>query len=86
MQNKTIRLLQIASITYIWIFVLAIDIWILSLLQVAHKLKDALNASVAIGIIAIPLFLTIAGILTYVYVGLQKKPDTMVKGKTRGNL
>ena len=72
MQNKTIRILQIASIAYIWIFVIAVDIWIISLLVVAKRLDDALNASVAIGILAIPLFLTIAIILTYVFVGLQK--------------
>jgi len=80
MQRKRIRLLQIASIVYIWIFVLAVDIWILSLLQVANELNDALNASVAIGIIAIPLFLMIASILTYVYIGLQRKSDTLNKG------
>ena len=72
MQNKTIRALQIASIAYIWIFVIAVDIWIISLLVVAKRLDDALNASVAIGILAIPLFLIIAIILTYVFVGLQK--------------
>ena len=82
MQRKRIRLLQIASIVYIWIFVLAVDIWILSLLQVANKLNDALNASVAIGIIAIPLFIMIASILTYVYIGLQRNPDTLNKGET----
>ena len=81
MQKNTIRILQIASIVYIWIFVLAVDIWIISLLMVAIKLHDALNASVAIGIIAIPLFLTIAGILTYVYVGLQRESNTLTKGK-----
>jgi len=80
MQRKRIRLLQIASIVYIWIFVLAVDIWILSLLQVANELNDALNASVAIGIIAIPLFIMIASILTYVYIGLQRKSDTLNKG------
>ncbi len=72
MQNKVIKGLQIASIIYIWIYVLAITIWIISLLRVAKELNDALNASVAIGIIAIPLFIAIAGILTYVFVGLQK--------------
>jgi hypothetical protein len=72
MQKKTIRGLQIASIIYIWIYVLGFAAWIISLLKVAQELNDALNASVAIGIIAIPLFLTIAGILTYVFVGLQK--------------
>lgn len=72
MNKKTIRILQVASIAFIWIFVIAIDAWILSLLRVAQQLQDALNASIAIGLIAIPLFLTIAGMLTYVFVGLQK--------------
>ncbi|UCF65849.1 MAG: hypothetical protein JSW33_08490 [bacterium] len=72
MEKKSIFILQIASIVYIWIFVIAVDVWILSLLNVAKKLNDAINASVAIGILAIPLFITIAGILTYVFVGLQK--------------
>lgn len=72
MQRKRIRVLQIASLTWIWIFVLGVDLWILSLLRVAKHLNDALNASVAIGIVAMPLFLTIASILTYVFVGLQK--------------
>lgn len=75
MKKKTIRVLQIASIIYIWIFVLVVDWWILSLLQVARELNDSLNASVAIGIIAIPLFLSIASILTYVFIGLQKNRD-----------
>ena len=76
MKKKTIRVLQIASIIYIWIFVLVVDWWILSLLQVARELNDSLNASVAIGIIAIPLFLSIASILTFVFIGLQKNRDT----------
>ncbi len=72
MNKKLIHTLQIASLAYIWVFVIAVDTWILSLLRIAKKLNDALNASVAIGILAIPLFLTIASILTYVFVGLQK--------------
>ena len=72
MMKKKILILQICSIIYIWIFVLAIDFWILSLLFVARELNDALNASVAIGIVSILLFLGIAGILTYVFIGLQR--------------
>ncbi len=72
MNNKTIFALQVASISLIWIFVLSVDTWIASLLFVAHDLNDAINASVAIGLLAIPLFLTIAIILTYVFVGLQR--------------
>lgn len=75
MTNKTIRIMQILSLAYIWVFVLAVDLWILSLLRVAQRLNDAINASVAIGILAIPLFIVIASILTYVFVSLQKHRD-----------
>ena len=74
--NKTIYWLQIASVTYIWIFVISVALWILNLIKVAHKLNDALNASVAISIVAIPVFFVVAGILTYVFVGLQKGKNT----------
>jgi len=72
MTSRTIQFLQYASIAWIWIFVLCVDGWIISLLIVARRLHDAINASVAIGIIAIPLFLGIASALTYVFFGLKK--------------
>ena len=78
MRNRTIKILQIMSIAYIWIFVLAIDTWIVSLLLVAMKLNDAINASVAISIVTIPIFLAIAGILTYVFIGLQRNREDAV--------
>lgn len=76
MNRKWIAGLQILSLALIWIFVLGLNYWILSLLQVARKLNDSINASVAIGIIAIPLFFLIAGILTYVFVGLRRHRST----------
>ncbi|MFQ5737580.1 MAG: hypothetical protein ACE5JX_01075 [Acidobacteriota bacterium] len=72
MTKRMVRVFQILSLMLIWVFVLAVDSWVLSLLRVARRLNDAINASVAIGIVAIPLFLTIASILTYVFVGLHK--------------
>jgi hypothetical protein len=72
MSVKAIRILQVLSLAYIWVFVLGLTVWIISLLRVSNELNDALNASVAIGIVAIPLFLLIASILTYVFISLQK--------------
>ena len=72
MSHKAIRVLQILSLAWIWVFVLGVHLWILSLLRVSRELDDALNASVAIGIVAIPLFFTLACILTYVFVGLSR--------------
>ncbi len=72
MSDRMITVLQFASISLIWLFVISIDLWILGLLRVAHRLHDAINASVGIGIVAIPIFLTLASVLTYVFLGLRR--------------
>ena len=64
--------LQIASMLWMWVFVLGISGWIIHLLRLSHRLQDVPSASVGISIVAIPVFLTIAAVLTYVFVGLQK--------------
>jgi hypothetical protein len=56
----------------IWVFVLSIAGWILHLLRLSHQLQDVPSASVGISIVAIPVFLTGASVLTYVFVGLQR--------------
>jgi len=64
--------LQIASLSMIWIFVSAITWWILNLIIIARRLKDFPDASVVISIVVIPIFITLAGVLTYVFVGLRR--------------
>ena len=63
--------LQVASVAAIWVFVLTISIWIINLLRVSRAWNDTPSASLAISILAIPVFLTGASVLTYVFVGLQ---------------
>ncbi len=77
---KTIFLLQILSISLIWIFVIGITWWILRLLIISINLQDAIDASVGISILVIPIFLTLASIITYVFIGLQRnKSEKEVK-------
>ena len=64
--------LQIVSVTLIWVFVLGISIWIIHLLRLAHRLKDVPSASIGISLVAIPVFVTGASVLTYVFVGLRR--------------
>ncbi|MFQ5602435.1 MAG: hypothetical protein ACE5HS_04135 [bacterium] len=71
-QNKNIFFLQVASVALIWIFVTGVALWIFNLIRVAHKLNDAFDASVAISIVAIPVFFILASVLTYTFVGMQK--------------
>lgn len=55
----------------IWVFVLSISSWIIHLIRLSLWLHDAPTASVGISIVAIPVFITCAAVLTYVFVGLQ---------------
>jgi arginine exporter protein ArgO len=64
--------LQIASIGLIWVFVLGISGWIIHLLRLSHQLQDVPSASIGISIVAIPVFLTGASVLTYVFLGLRR--------------
>ncbi len=64
--------LQVASVVMMWVFVLATSGWIIHLLRLSHRLNDVPSASIGISIVAIPVFITGAAVLTYVFVGLQK--------------
>ena len=67
-----IRNITIASMLWMWVFVLGISGWIIHLLLLSRRLNDVPSASVGISIVAIPVFLAGAVVLTYVFVGLQK--------------
>ncbi len=71
--NKMIFAAQLVSLLLIWIFVVAITLWISNLIILSIELNDAPGASVAISIVAIPVFITLASVLTYVFVGLHRE-------------
>jgi hypothetical protein len=73
MNKKTIEVLQIVSISLIWLLFTGIAVWIVTLIRESIRLHDAPDASVGISIIAIPVFFTLASVLTYVFVGLRKE-------------
>ncbi|MDP2956486.1 MAG: hypothetical protein Q8N53_08690 [Longimicrobiales bacterium] len=73
--NKTpkwIFSLQVASVSMIWVFVLSISFWILHLLRLSRELHDVPSGSLGISLVAIPVFMIGASVLTYVFVGLQR--------------
>jgi arginine exporter protein ArgO len=71
-EQKWMFACQIASMAMIWVFVLGVSYWIIHLLRLSHRLHDVPSASVGISIVAIPVFLTGAAVLTYVFVGLRR--------------
>lgn len=72
MNKRLIEYLQILSISLIWVLFTVIAVWIFNLIQQSLRLRDAPDASVAISIVAIPIFLLLASVLTYVFVGLRR--------------
>jgi small-conductance mechanosensitive channel len=72
MNKKLIGFLQILSISLIWMLFAGIALWIFNLIRQSIRLRDAPDASVAISIVAIPVFLLLASVLTYVFVGLRR--------------
>lgn len=71
-----IRGLQYLSIFFMWIFAVGILILVPWLISVAARLNDALNWTVAISVVMTPVYLTVAGTLTYVFIGLRRGAPT----------
>jgi len=71
-EPRWIFALQVASVAMIWVFVLGISFWVIHLLRLSKRLHDVPSASFGISIIAIPVFLTGASVLTYVFVGMRR--------------
>ena len=67
-----IRSIQFLSIFLMWSFAAAILVFIPWLVFVAARWNDALNWTVAISLVMTPVYLIVAGTLTYVFIGLRR--------------
>ena len=70
--HKWITALQFLSITLMWAFAAAILIFIPWLVAVSLRWNDGLNWTLAISLVMTPVYLTVAGTLTYVFIGLRR--------------
>ncbi len=85
LQRKLILAIQLASFLLIWLFVIGIAFWIINLMRLSVELDDAVGATAAISLVAIPVFFTLAGVLTYVFVGLQKEERRLESERRAGS-
>jgi len=81
-RDRLVLIAQILSISLIWIFVIGIAIWIINLISISLDLHDAPGASIGISMIAIPVFFTLAAILTYVFIGFHKKDNKIINNSS----
>jgi amino acid transporter len=82
MQEKIIATAQLVSFLLMWVFVIGIIIWIINLISISVELHDVPGVSLGISLIAIPVFITLASILTYAYFGFKKKEDEITNNSS----
>jgi hypothetical protein len=64
--------MQFISISLMWVFTFGIMVLVPWLVFVAARWQDALNWSLVISLIYLPVYFTVAATLTYAYFGLQR--------------
>jgi len=79
MESPWIYAMQLSSVILMWVFVTGIITWIFNLLRLSIYLKDAQNATLGISLVVIPVFILLASVLTYVFIGMHKKTDEQQK-------
>jgi membrane protein implicated in regulation of membrane protease activity len=82
MQKKIIATAQLVSFLLMWVFVIGIIIWIINLISISVELHDVPGVSLGISLIAIPVFTTLASILTYAYFGFKKKENNVTNNSS----
>lgn len=68
--DRTVRTIQWAMAVAAALFIGGIVIWISHLIRTAWRLGDVPSASIGISLVAIPVFLTLLGVVIYVFWGL----------------
>jgi hypothetical protein len=72
--ERTVRVIQWSMAGAAVFFIVGIITWIGHLIRTAWRLRDVPSASIGISLVAIPVFLTLLGVILYVFWGLLADP------------
>ncbi|HSD63403.1 MAG TPA: hypothetical protein VLB50_06375 [Ignavibacteriaceae bacterium] len=64
--------IQIILLSFLWMLASGMTLLLINLVNVSYEVNDHQSASIAISILGIIVFWILAGILTYVLVGLYR--------------
>ena len=78
-QITAVTMAQLASMAFMWVFFLSISTWIFNLFALSFELQDSFEATIVIGLIAVPVYLALACILTYVFFGLRREEQRLLR-------
>jgi len=73
--ERGVRIAQFAILGVFTAFALSVVLWVGHLISVSWKLDDTFSGSLAISIVAVPLFLTILTLVHYVFWGLYRNRE-----------
>lgn len=69
--ERTVRTLQWVWVAVAFALIGGIVTWITHLIRTAWRLGDVPSASIGISLVSIPIFLTMMGVILYVFIGLR---------------
>ena len=69
--EKTVRKLQWLWLVVAFGLIGGIITWITPLIRTAWRLGDVPSASIGISLVSIPIFLTMLGVILYVFLGIR---------------
>lgn len=73
--ERAVRTIQWLWLVVAFLLIGGIITWITHLIRTAWRLGDVPSASIGISLVSIPIFLTMLGVILYVFVGLRGDRD-----------
>jgi len=77
---SAVTLVQVSILGAFVLFAAGVIGWIVHLVRLSITLDDVPDASMAISLVAIPVFAILAGIVSYVVLGLVLDPEARAAG------
>ena len=71
-EDRSIKFFQRLMLAVVWLIPASMTLLFINLVHISYQVNDHQTASIAISIIAVAIFWILAGILTYVFIGLHK--------------
>ena len=87
-EARMVWTVQLGILALFWVFVIGIITWILRLIRLSLQLDDIPSASIGISLVAIPVFLLLLGVASYVVWGIPAaaKKEAAEKRKSDSDL
>ncbi len=71
-EERVITFIQGLTLAGIWLLAASMTLLFINLIYISYQVNDHQTASIAISIVAVAVFWILAGILTYVFIGLHR--------------